>query len=133
MMNETSLDDELESNINFCDESQIAIVAEENIEPYVGIEFDSMKKTIDFYKLFSKAKGFGIRIRSSKPNYCILVCVREGKLQEKSKNDDNVEVKKKCSTMRMGCQASLTISKENNSHMWTVKSFDNNHNHVMAC
>ncbi|XP_058746145.1 protein FAR1-RELATED SEQUENCE 5-like [Vicia villosa] len=131
-MEETILDDELESNINFSEEPQINIVAEENIEPYVGMEFDSLEKATDFYRLFSKAKGFGIRTRSSKANYCILVCVREGKLPVKSTNDNNVEVKKKCSTMRMGCQASLTISKENNSHMWTVKSYDNNHNHVMA-
>lgn len=34
--------------------------------------------------------------------------------------------------MRMGSQAPLIISKENNSHTRTTKLFDNNHNHVMA-
>jgi len=33
-------------------------------------------KVTDFYTLFAKEKGFGIRIRSRKSNYCILVYVR---------------------------------------------------------
>ncbi|CAJ2657917.1 unnamed protein product [Trifolium pratense] len=62
----------------------------------------------------------------------IHVCVREGKLPEKSKHDGNSEVKRKCSTMRMGCPASLVVSKEKNNDTWAIKSFDNKHNHVMA-
>lgn len=67
-----------------------------------------------------------------KSNDCILVCVREDKLPEKSRIDDIIEVRKNCSTVCMGCQASLIVSKEKNRHVWPIESFDNNHNHVMA-
>lgn len=43
-----------------------------------------------------------------------------------------MEVKKKCSTMRMGCKASLVVTKENTEDSWAIKSFDNNHNHAMV-
>lgn len=62
------------------EEKQNDIVEEENIEPQVGMEFESLSKAMEFYTLFAKVKGFGIRIRSRKENNCILVCVREGKL-----------------------------------------------------
>ncbi|XP_027348087.1 protein FAR1-RELATED SEQUENCE 3-like [Abrus precatorius] len=64
-------------------------VEELNVEPHVGMEFDSLKKVEDFYKLFAKMKGFGIRIRSSKKYYCIFVCVREGeRLFDNNHNHD---------------------------------------------
>lgn len=52
-----------------------------------------------------------------KSNDCILVCVREDKLPEKSRIDDIIEVRKNCSTVCMGCQASLIVSKEKNRHV----------------
>ncbi|XP_061368476.1 protein FAR1-RELATED SEQUENCE 5-like [Gastrolobium bilobum] len=100
------------------------------VEPYVGMEFESFKRVEHFYTLFAKAKGFGIRIRSSKKNYGLFVCCKHG---ENSKKGCNMgDAKKKSSTIRSGCKASLSVTKEKNRDIWVIKSFDNNHNHIMA-
>ena len=101
------------------------------------MEFDSLKKVENFYKLFAKAKGFGICIRSSKQNSCIFVHGSEGKHKIKShENEENNgnggRVKKKYSTMHIGCRASLIVSKNKKRDIWVIKYFDNNHNHDMV-
>ncbi|KAJ1422490.1 hypothetical protein SESBI_12983 [Sesbania bispinosa] len=65
------------SHSNFHDVAQSTIVEEHNTEPHIGMEFDSLKKVVEFYKLFVKAKGFRIRTRSRKENYCILCWTKE--------------------------------------------------------
>ena len=62
---------------------EIALDAENDseesiIEPYVGMEFVTLKQVKDFYNSFAKKIGFGARIRSSKPKRAILVCCNEG-------------------------------------------------------
>ncbi|KAL5177645.1 Protein FAR1-RELATED SEQUENCE 5 [Glycine soja] len=37
----------------------------------------------------------------------------------------------KCSTLRTNCQASLTVSRGDITSNWVIKSFSNDHNHVM--
>ncbi|XP_061355053.1 protein FAR1-RELATED SEQUENCE 5-like [Gastrolobium bilobum] len=101
------------------------------VQPYVGMEFESLKNVEHFYKLFAKAKGFGVRIRSSKNNYGLFVCCKHGE-NSKKKNDDRGNYKKKSSTIRSGCKASLSVTKDKNRGIWVIKSFDNNHNHIMA-
>ncbi|XP_061343328.1 protein FAR1-RELATED SEQUENCE 5-like [Gastrolobium bilobum] len=89
------LDNNLVIDSNSLDMPQSFSAEEVIVEPYVGMEFDSLKKVEHFYTLFAKAKGFGIRTRSR-------------------------------------CRASLCVSKDKNREVWVIKSFDNNHNHVMA-
>ncbi|KAJ1377819.1 FAR1 DNA-binding domain [Sesbania bispinosa] len=119
------------------DMPQSTVVDEPHVEPYVGMEFNSLEEVVGFYNSFAKAKWFGIRTRSSKKNYCISVCVREGERpvkSDKNEKDNGIMrgVKRKCSTMSMRCQASITVSKDEKRDKWVIKSFDNNHNHVMA-
>ncbi|KAG5020486.1 hypothetical protein JHK87_016341 [Glycine soja] len=40
---------------------------EMNIQPCLGLEFESLEKVREFYNSFAKKNGFGIRIQSSKP------------------------------------------------------------------
>jgi hypothetical protein len=122
------LRDESVINSEIFDIPQSSLVEVLN-DPHVGMEFDSLKKVKDFYKSFAKIKGFGYRIRSSKSNYCKFVCARQG--ENKVKSNMGI-VKKKCSTIRMGCQASLIVKKKKNQNVWVIRSFDNNHNHLMA-
>ena len=42
------------TEFDFLDMPHSSIVQELNIEPYVGMEFDSQKKVEEFYKLFAK-------------------------------------------------------------------------------
>ena len=42
------------------------------------MEFELIEKVREFCTAFAKKKGFGIRVRSSKPNNAIFVCCNEG-------------------------------------------------------
>ena len=83
--------------------------------PCIGMEFDSLTDVKEFYTSFAKKEGFGVRTRSTKENFCILVCSNEGKHIVKSGNEEEYDVcigktKKKCLTLRTNCKA-LIVSK----------------------
>jgi len=62
-----------------------------NIEPCVGMKFDSIEKVRKFYTSFVKKNDFGIHVRSSKEKIVILVFCCED--QHKMKNCVNGENK----------------------------------------
>ncbi|KAJ1418271.1 FAR1 DNA-binding domain [Sesbania bispinosa] len=108
-----------------------------NIEPHVGMEFESIKKAREFYISFAKKRGFGVRIRSTKPKRAVLICCNEGQHQVKSAGYEEIQdsvsqTKRKCSTTRSGCQASLIVSRGTTQSSWFIQSFNNDHNHVMV-
>jgi hypothetical protein len=108
-----------------------------NIEPCIGMEFKSMEEVREFYNSFAKKMGFGVRVRSTKPKRAILVCCNEGHRIVKSSinkeiEDDTTQAKRKCSTSRSGCQASLIVSRGTTESNWIICSFNNDHNHVMV-
>ncbi|KAG5116873.1 hypothetical protein JHK84_042986 [Glycine max] len=107
-----------------------------NIQPCLGLEFESLEKVREFYNSFAKKNGFGIRIRSSKPKMTVLVCCCEGQhkvkgLVDKDTHDNICQSIRKCSTLRTSCQASPIVSKGDIASNWVIKSFSNDHNHVM--
>ncbi|KAJ1384735.1 FAR1 DNA-binding domain [Sesbania bispinosa] len=107
-----------------------------NLCPSIGMEFDSLEDVKELYTSFAKKTGFGIRTRSTKENFCILVCSNEGKHIVKNGGEEECTVcmgktKKKCSTSRTDCKASLVVSKAWKRSKWIIKSFDNAHNHAM--
>ncbi|GAU35340.1 hypothetical protein TSUD_337320 [Trifolium subterraneum] len=63
---------------------------DENLDacPSAGMEFDSLEDVKKFYTSFAKKEGFGVRVRSTKQNFCMLVCSNEGKHIAKSENDE---------------------------------------------
>ena len=105
-----------------------------NIQPCLGLEFESLEKVREFYNSFAKKNGFEIQIWSIKPNMIVLVCCCEGQhkvksLVEKDTNDNICQSKRKCSTLWTSCQASLTVSRGDIAINWVIKSFSNDHNH----
>ncbi|KAK7290512.1 hypothetical protein RIF29_04986 [Crotalaria pallida] len=108
-----------------------------NIKPCAGMEFECIEKVKEFYNSFAKKNGFGVRVRSSKPKITVLVCCNEGQRKEKScANEETVDnnatqMKRKCSTLRSGCQASLVVSRGTTESTWIIRSFNNVHNHVL--
>ncbi|GAU46108.1 hypothetical protein TSUD_95800 [Trifolium subterraneum] len=60
--------------------------------PSAGMEFDSLEDVKKFYTSFAKKEGFGVRVRSTKQNFCMLVCSNEGKHIAKSENDEESNV-----------------------------------------
>ncbi|KAF1864300.1 hypothetical protein Lal_00029458 [Lupinus albus] len=108
-----------------------------NIESCIGMEFDSIENVREFYNFFAKNKGFGVRVRSTKPKRAILVCCSEGQHKVKSganeEAEDNVsQTKRNCSTLRTGCQASLVVARGMVESNWVITSFVNDHNHIMV-
>ncbi|KAJ1403396.1 FAR1 DNA-binding domain, partial [Sesbania bispinosa] len=108
-----------------------------NTEPCVGMTFESIEKVREFYNSFAKKMGFGVRVRSTKPKRAVLVCCNEGQHKVKSSGNEEIQdgtsqTKKKCSTTRSGCEASLIVSRGTTQSSWIIQSFNNNHNHVMV-
>ncbi|XP_045792032.1 protein FAR1-RELATED SEQUENCE 5-like [Trifolium pratense] len=108
-----------------------------NSEPYIGMEFKTVEKVREFYNSFAKRLGFGVRVRSTKPKRAILVCCNEGQHMMKSSRNkeiqyDTNQAKRKCSTQRSGCQASLIVSRGTTEGNWIICSFNNDHNHDMV-
>jgi hypothetical protein len=104
--------------------------------PHIGLEFDSLEDVKNFYKAFAKEEGFGVRTRSSKPNLCILVCSNAGqRTTDNNKNGESNTLKRyrrRCSSSRTNCMASLTASKARKRHRWAIIGFNNVHNHGMV-
>ncbi|XP_061369861.1 protein FAR1-RELATED SEQUENCE 5-like [Gastrolobium bilobum] len=101
----------------------------------VGMKFSEQKDILDLYTTFGKAKGFGIRKRTSNENYVMLTCVREGYHQPRKGKD----VRELCATKprrtsssRMGCEACLKASRERKTKMWKITYFIDKHNHEMV-
>ena len=46
--------------------------------------------------------------------------------------DNKSQIKRKCSTFRSGCQASLIVSRGTTKSNWVINCFNNDHNHVMV-
>ncbi|XP_061339921.1 protein FAR1-RELATED SEQUENCE 5-like isoform X2 [Gastrolobium bilobum] len=106
-----------------------------NILIEVGMEFSEQKGVVDLYTTCSKVKGFGIRIRTRRDNIVKLVCARQG--HPPKKNDKDVaqvcQTKlKKTSSLRIGCEASVNAYKSENTKMWRITLFDDNHNHGLV-
>jgi len=106
-----------------------------NLHPRIGMEFNTINDVKEFYISFAKKEGFGIRTRTTKENFCTLVCSNEGKHTTKISNEEECNVsmgtKKKTSTSRTDCKALLSVSKAWKRSKWSIISFSNDHNHVM--
>lgn len=111
-------------------------------EPYVGMGFNSLCDAENFYKVFAKQQGFGIRIRTSQTGFRsneirsrIYVCCFEGHHKRDSQIEESTnkeeKMRRRCSTIRTGCGALFKIARVKNSTTWVVKSFKNEHNHSM--
>ncbi|AES59479.2 FAR1 DNA-binding domain protein [Medicago truncatula] len=103
--------------------------SEANICPIVDMEFDSIADVKEFYTSFAKKEGFGVRVRSTKQKFCLFECANEGTHIVKGENEEG---KRKRSTSRTDCKASLTISKAGKRGKWVIKSINNVHNHGMV-
>ncbi|KAM7277935.1 hypothetical protein ACFE04_005069 [Oxalis oulophora] len=82
-------------------------------EPHVGMRFESLDEAKEFYKYFSRLKGFGFRIRSTKNLFCYLVCSSQGyRVVNTSEHRE--------------------IGNRKDDDKWMLKIFANEHSHVMV-
>ncbi|XP_068650681.1 protein FAR1-RELATED SEQUENCE 5-like [Aristolochia californica] len=107
-----------------------------NLEPYVGMEFESEEAAKIFYNAYGRRVGFGSRVsrnrRSRKDGTNIarrFVCCKEGYRLKKHENNVN-RVKRPRAVTREGCEAMILV-KKNDFGKWVVTKFVKEHNHAL--
>lgn len=123
--------------INFYDEKDFMMhELHANMEPSVGMEFDSEEAAMACYDAYAKRVGFIIRIgnchRSSHDGSVIsrrFLCNKEGfRVNKKVKR---LEVRKPRAVTREGCKAMIMIRKEK-SGTWIVAKLETQHSHPLG-
>ncbi|KAK9164787.1 hypothetical protein Syun_005689 [Stephania yunnanensis] len=117
-----------------------------NLEPYVGMEFESEEAAKAFYNSYARRVGFSTRVsmsRRSRRDGAIIqrsfVCAKEGFRVEKEKTcgggggggGGDGKVKRPRAVTRVGCKAMMAL-KIQDSGKWVVTAFDKDHNHELV-
>lgn len=99
--------------------------------PTVGLEFDSFDEAYDFYNIYGKEQGFGIRVSNSwfrskrKERYrAKLSCSSAGFKKKSEANNPRPET-------RTGCPAMIVI-KLVDSQRWRIVELELEHNHPVS-
>ncbi|KAG6700022.1 hypothetical protein I3842_08G090500 [Carya illinoinensis] len=112
----------------------ISTSSSENLEPFVGKEFDEVEDAQTFYKAYARRKDFIMRTnhtqlsREDRKLVAVhYVCTREGFRREslKQKERKNPEL----AETKIGCKVTMCI--KNDDERWIVCKFVPEHNHVL--
>ncbi|WRX33965.1 FAR1 DNA binding domain - like 10, partial [Theobroma cacao] len=113
------------------DETGAKLSKKEPLPPTVGLEFDSFDEAYDFYNVFAKEQGFGIRVSNSwfrskrKERYrAKLSCSSAGFKKKSEANNPRPET-------RTGCPAMVVI-KLVDSKRWRIVEVELDHNHQVS-
>lgn len=108
----------------------------ENLEPFVGMEFESEEAAKQFYMAYASRVGFSVRIsksRRSRNDESIImrrfVCSKEG-FHLKKDNYDDGKKKRKRATIREGCKAMIEVIQKYYGR-WVVTKLVKEHSHVV--
>lgn len=106
-----------------------------DIEPYVGMEFESEEAAKVFYDTYATRLGFIMRVdafrrsmRDGKVVWRRLVCNKEGFRKLRPKRSEN---RKPRAITREGCKAMIVVKKEKTGK-WLVTRFVKEHNHPLV-
>ncbi|XP_021714625.1 protein FAR1-RELATED SEQUENCE 5-like [Chenopodium quinoa] len=101
------------------------------------LSFKDLQTCIDFYKMYAKCMGFGIRRKHTRlrkldghPTSQIIWCNREGFREAKHLLRPDRKRKEKPIT-RCGCTAMINFKWDHLKDSWYVKSFVAEHNHAL--
>ncbi|KAL8457247.1 hypothetical protein ACS0TY_035189 [Phlomoides rotata] len=99
--------------------------------PTVGLEFESFDEAYDFYNVYAKGQGFGIRVSNSwfrskqRERYrAKLSCSNAGFKKKSEANNPRPET-------RTGCPA-MVIIKLVDAHRWRIVEIELEHNHPVS-
>lgn len=105
------------------------------MEPYVGMEFESEEAAKVFYDAYATSLGFIMRVdafrrsmRDGKVVWRRLVCNKEGFRKLRAKRSEN---RKPRAVTREGCKAMIVVKKEKTGK-WVVTRFVKEHNHPLV-
>ncbi|KAF3435136.1 hypothetical protein FNV43_RR22223 [Rhamnella rubrinervis] len=122
--------------IDLADERQLNVnELDGNMEPYVGMEFESEDAAMAYYDAYAKRVGFIIRVGNchrgqdgSVINRRFL-CNKEGfRVNNKTKM---LEVRKPRKITREGCKAMIMVKKEK-SGKWVIAKLETKHSHPLG-
>ncbi|XP_031248409.1 protein FAR1-RELATED SEQUENCE 5-like [Pistacia vera] len=106
-----------------------------DVEPYVGMEFESEESAKVFYDAYATRLGFIMRVdafrrsmRDGKVVWRRLVCNKEGFRKLRPRRSEN---RKPRAITREGCKAMIVVKKEK-SGKWVVTRFVKEHNHPLV-
>jgi hypothetical protein len=106
-----------------------------DMEPCVGMEFESEEAAKVFYDAYATRMGFIMRVdafrrsmRDGKVVWRRLVCNKEGFRKLRPKRSEN---RKPRAITREGCKAMIVVKKEKTGK-WIVTRFVNEHNHPLV-
>lgn len=106
-----------------------------DMEPYVGMEFESEEAAKVFYDAYATSLGFVMRVdafrrslRDGKVVWRRLVCNKEGFRKLRPKRSEN---RKPRAITREGCKAMIVVKKEKTGK-WVVTRFVKEHNHPLV-
>ncbi|XP_059659997.1 uncharacterized protein LOC132306579 [Cornus florida] len=110
---------------------------DDNMEPYIGMEFESEETAMVYYDAYAKRVGFIIRVgnchRSSRDGSVIsrrFLCNKEG-FRVNNKKAKRLEVRKPREITREGCKAMIMVRKEK-SGKWVVTKLETEHSHPLG-
>lgn len=106
-----------------------------DMEPYVGMEFESEEAAKVFYDAYATHIGFIMRVdafrrsmRDGKVVWRRLVCNKEGFRKHRPRRSEN---RKPRAITREGCKAMIVVKKEKTGK-WVVTRFVKEHNHPLV-
>ena len=121
----------------------MAYASDESMFEYVNVVskmFDSEAEGYEFYNKYALEKGFSVRKSyvewDGSNKYIILrkiVCSRQGFREEKHMKRKMEDRKRRPRSLtRVGCNAKLVITRQEETGRWFVKDFIDEHNHPLA-
>lgn len=103
--------------------------------PKIGMEFLTVDDAFQFWKAYSKKKGFGVRKdydnKDKKTGVIVsklFVCCKEGLKRVKKDDDDMIQSR---SASRTNCKARLKVFLDRKRERYIVKEFVEEHNHEL--
>ncbi|PIN09368.1 hypothetical protein CDL12_18046 [Handroanthus impetiginosus] len=119
------------SMVEQSDEAQEMQLKKESLPPTVGLEFESFDEAYDFYNVYAKGQGFGIRVSNSwfrskrRERYrAKLSCSSAGFKKKSEANNPRPET-------RTGCPA-MVIVKLVDAQRWRIVEVELEHNHPVS-
>ncbi|KAF8402298.1 hypothetical protein HHK36_013250 [Tetracentron sinense] len=113
----------------------VVFEGDENIEPYMGMEFESEEAAKVYYDTYATRMGFVMRVdafrRSLRDGKVIcrrLVCNKEGFRKIRPKRSES---RKPRAITREGCKAMIMVKREKTGK-WVVTKFIKEHNHPLV-
>ncbi|GAB2245901.1 hypothetical protein Droror1_Dr00001394 [Drosera rotundifolia] len=113
---------------------------EAELEPLVGMEFESEEAAKAFYNSYARRVGFSTRVsssRRSRKDGAIIqrsfVCCKEGFRNMNEKRYKEKEVKRPRMVTRVGCKATMSVKMKGEvDGRWVVTGFVREHNHELV-